>query len=122
MTYFDGFNPRFIEAGDNLMERVLKSLSSHPARAQAILNQYGYELGDNLLRDLNYDCKAEGLRLVCFLASILTKITMPLNDNAVNEEGAFRWVMDAIGQLKFEDSLELAIKAEVLSKQVPDDE
>jgi len=118
MNYFDDLNPKFVEQGDGLLKKVLEALSKNPARAEAILNQYGYEICDNLLRDLNYDCKAEGLRLVCFLASILTKITMPLHDNAVNEAGAFRWVMDAIGQLKFEDSLELAIKAEGLSKKM----
>lgn len=120
MNYFDGFNPRFIESADTLMNRVLDSLAADDKeKLMQLLDQHAYEISDNLLRDLNYDCKSVGFMLICFLAAVLTKILMPTNDNKVNEDGAFRWVMDAIAQLKYEDTLEISALAEVLSKQEP---
>jgi hypothetical protein len=120
MDYFDGFNPKFLADGDKLFERVVEALSkkTDPEEVKKSLDEHCYEISDNLLRDLNYDCKMVGFRLVCFLANILTKVLMPLNDNKANEEGAFRWIMDAIGQLKYENTLDMSVVAELLSKQL----
>jgi hypothetical protein len=120
MNYFDGFNPKFIESAETLLNRVLDSLASTEEEKKellAVLDEHAYEIADNFLRDLNYDCKMVGFKLICFLAAILTKILMPLNENNENEAGAFRWVMDAISQLKYEATLEMSAQAEVLAKQ-----
>jgi len=120
MNYFDGFNPKFLESAETLFNRVIDSLSvteSDKKKLFQLLNEHSYEISDNLLRDLNYDCKMVGFKLICFLAAILTKILMPLNENKENEEGAFRWIMDAISQLKYEATLEMSVQAEGLAKQ-----
>jgi hypothetical protein len=120
MNYFDGFNPKFLESAETLFNRVINSLSvteSDKKKLFQLLNEHSYEISDNLLRDLNYDCKMVGFKLICFLAAILTKILMPLNENKENEEGAFLWIMDAISQLKYEATLEMSVQAERLAKQ-----
>ncbi len=119
MKYFESVNPKFIEAAKKLQDDVISKLAQAANLSELDvahdLHKVAYEIADNLLRDLAYDCKEQGLLLVCLLASTINKILTPEAGNEANEEASLRWIMDAIGQIKYETMLDIALQASKMS-------